>query len=172
MKRRYRRTRHNGFRRKHQDYRRRRNNGWGMGLYRNTRDGKIAGVCAGLADHWGVERWVVRLLAIVAFLFTGALAFWAYVAGWIMLAPRRRVDDYEHRWDDPVEEYEEEVVEMEYDEYQHDYRPRKMFRYGESTSVRLQRARERLDAAMQRVADMESYVTSRQFQLNKKISEL
>lgn len=171
MKRTYRRKRHGGFRRRHQDYRRRRNNGWGMGLYRNTRDGKIAGVCAGLADHWNVERWVVRLLAIVAFLFTGALAFWLYVAGWIMLAPRRRVDDYGERWDDPVEEYEE-VVEMEYDEYQHDYRPRKMFRYSESPSVRLQRARERLDAAMQRVADMESYVTSRQFQLNKKISEL
>ncbi len=170
MRRKYKRTRHGGFRRKHQDYSRRKKNGWGMGLYRNTRDGKIAGVCAGLADHWGVEHWVVRLLAIIAFLFTGMLAFWAYVAGWCLLSPRRRTEDYE-RWDDPVEEYEE-VVEMEYDEYQHDYRPRKMFRYGDSPSVRLKRAQERLDAALQRVQDMESYVTSRQFQLNKKISEL
>lgn len=171
MRRRYsRRTRHGGFRRKHRDYRRRRANGWGMGLYRNTRDGKIAGVCAGLADHWQVEHWVVRLLAVVLFLFTGTLAFWAYLAGWILLAPRRRAEDYE-RWEEPDEELEE-VVEMEYDEYVHEYRPRRMFRYSDSPSERLQRARERLDAALRRVEDMESYVTSRQYQLNKKFSEL
>lgn len=171
MGRRYRRrTRHGGFRRKHRDYRRRRANGWGMGLHRNTRDGKIAGVCAGLADHWEVEHWVVRLLAVVLFLFTGTLALWAYLAGWILLSPRRRADDYE-RWDDPIEEVEE-VVEMEYDEHVQEYRPRRMFRYSDNPSERLQRARERMDAALRRVEDMESYVTSRQFQLNKKIAEL
>ena len=171
MGRRYRRrTRHGGFRRRHRDYRRRKHNGWGMGLYRNTRDGKIAGVCAGLADHWEVEHWVVRLLAVVLFLFTGTLAMWAYLAGWVLLSPQRRVDDYE-RWEDPVEETEE-IVEMEYDERAHDYRPRKMFRYGDSPTERLNRARERLDAALERVQDMESYVTSRQFELNRKISEL
>lgn len=171
MGRRYRRrSRHGGFRRKHRDYRRRKHNGWGMGLYRNTRDGKIAGVCAGLADHWEVDHWVVRLLAIVLFLFTGSLAMWAYVAGWVVLSPQRRADDYE-RWEDPIEETEE-VVEMEYDERVHDYRPRKMFRYGDSPSQRLKRARDRLDVALERVQDMESYVTSRQFELNRKISEL
>jgi phage shock protein C len=171
MGRRYRRTtRHGGFKRRQRDYRRRRNNGWGMGLYRNTRDGKVAGVCAGLADHWEVEHWVVRLLAIVLFLFTGSLALWAYLAGWILLAPRRHAEDYE-RWDEPDEEMET-IVEMEYDERVHDYRPRKIFRYGDSPSERLKRARERLDAAMLRVEDMESYVTSRQFELNRKISEL
>ncbi|MDJ0879672.1 MAG: PspC domain-containing protein [Halieaceae bacterium] len=171
MGRRYRRRmRRGGFNRRHREYRRRKANGWGMGLYRNTRNGKVAGVCAGLADYWQVETWVVRLLAIVAFLFTGTLALWAYIAGWILLSPRRRADDYE-RWDDPDEEIEE-VVEMEYDDYEHDYRPRRMFRYSDSPSERLQRARERLDTALRRVSDMESYVTSRQFQLNKKISEL
>ncbi len=166
-----RRTRQGGFKRRHREYRRRKANGWGMGLYRNTRNGKIAGVCAGLADYWQVEAWVVRLLAIVAFLFTGTLALWAYVAGWILLSSKRRVDDYE-RWEDPVEEEIEEVIEMEYDDYEHDYRPRRMFSYSDSPSERLQRARERLDAALARVSDMESYVTSRQFQLNKKFSEL
>ena len=73
------------------------------------------------------------------------------------------------------EEYyepEEESVEMEYDERHHGYRPRKMFRYGESPSVRLQRARERLDAALERVEDMETYVTSRQYELNNEFSKL
>jgi phage shock protein C len=140
-----------------------------MGLYRNTREGKIAGVCAGLADHWDVAHWVVRLMWIAAFLFTGTLALWIYLAGWALLAPRPG------RWsttggsDSDGEEVE---IEMEYDERHHDYRPRKVFRYSDSSSVRLQRARERLDAALGRVQAMESYVTSRQYRLNREFSRL
>jgi phage shock protein C len=143
--------------------------GWGMNLYRNTRDGKIAGVSAGLADHWDIAHWVVRLMWVGAFLFTGTLALWIYLAAWIILAPRPT------RWtagSDRVPEYEEVEVEMEYDERHHDYRPRKVFRYTDSSSERLKRARERLDAALNRVQDMESYVTSRQFELNKEFSRL
>jgi phage shock protein C len=144
--------------------------GWGMNLYRNTRKGMIAGVAAGLADYWDIAPWVVRLMWIAAFLFTGTLALWAYLAAWILLAPRpvRWTDD----GDDGEPEYEEVEVEMEYDERHHDYRPRKVFRYSDSSTVRLQRARERLDAALLRVEDMESYVTSRQYNLNKEFSKL
>ena len=149
----------------------RRRNGWGMNLYRNTRDGKIAGVCAGLADHWEVEHWIIRLAAVILLLFTGSLAFWAYIIGWVLLKPRpRRGHAEKHDFDcDPSDE---EPMEMEYDERYHGYRPRKMFRYGESAGVRLQRAKERLDAALRRVEDMESYVTSRQYNLNREFSRL
>ncbi len=145
--------------------------GWGMNLYRNTRDGKIAGVCAGLADHLDVAHWVVRLTWVAAFLFTGTLALWLYLAAWFLMAPRpqRRAADGSFR---DAAEFDEVEVELEYDERHHDYRPRKVFRYSESSSVRLQRARERLDAALRRVEDMESYVTSRQYELNKEFSRL
>ncbi len=152
-----------------QSFHARKRAGWGMNLYRNTRDGKIAGVSAGLADHWDIAHWVVRLMWVGAFLFTGTLALWIYLAAWILLAPRPT------RWtagSDSKPEYEEVAVEMEYDERHHDYRPRKVFRYTDSSSERLKRARERLDAALNRVQDMESYVTSRQFELNKEISRL
>ena len=145
--------------------------GWGMNLYRNTREGKIAGVCAGLADHWDIAHWVVRLLWVGAFIFTGTLALWAYIGAWVLLAPRpsrRATDDVAYF----EEVYEEPEVEMEYDERYHDYRPRKVFRYSEASGVRLKRARERLDAALRRVEDMESYVTSRQYNLNKEFSKL
>jgi phage shock protein C len=162
-------NRSNGYRQRHREYQRKRHSGWGIGLYRNTREAKVAGVCAGIADHWEVEHWVIRLLAVVLFLFTGSLAFWGYLIAWMMLSPRRRDGDYE-RWEEPEEDAEE--VEMEYNERHHDYRPRKMFRYGESPSVRLQRARERLDAALRRVEGMETYVTSRQYNLNEEFSKL
>jgi phage shock protein C len=142
-----------------------------MNLYRNTREGKIGGVAAGLADHWDIAPWVVRLMWLGAFLFTGTLALWAYIGAWMLLAPRpRRFED--QRGEDFAYAYEEVPVAMEYDERHHEYRPRKVFRYSENSSVRLQRARERLDAALARVEAMESYVTSRKYNLNKEFSKL
>ena len=167
----YRGERRDDFRQEYRSFRSRKQAGWGMNLYRNTRQGKIAGVAAGLADHWDVAHWVVRLMWVVVFLFTGTLALWLYLGAWILLAPRptRRTGDRGHG---EFPEYEEVEVEMEYDERHHDYRPRKVFRYSESKAVRMQRARERLDAALRRVEDMESYVTSRQYELNKEFSKL
>lgn len=164
-------SRHGHYQGRH-SFKANRRNGWGMNLYRNTRDGKIAGVCAGLADHWDIAHWVVRLAWVGAFLFTGGfLAVWVYLAAWVLMAPRplRRSPGGSYR---EFDEFEEADVEMEYDERYHDYRPRNLFRYSDSSSVRLQRARERLDAALQRVEDMESYVTSRQFELNREFSRL
>jgi phage shock protein C len=146
--------------------------GWGLNLYRNTREGKVAGVCAGLADHWDVAHWVIRLIFIGACLFTGMLAIWVYIGAWLLIAPRSsRRNDRGDRVDD-YDTYSDEDVEMEYDERRHDYRPKKVFRYSDSGSVRLKRARERLDAALRRAEDMESYVTSRQYNLNNEFSKL
>ena len=66
----------------------RKRTGWGMNLYRNTREGKVAGVCAGLADHWDIAHWVIRLMFIGACLFTGMLAIWVYIGAWCLMAPR------------------------------------------------------------------------------------
>lgn len=151
--------------------------GWGMGLYRNRREGRICGVAAGIADYLDVAAWVVRLMFIGAFIFTGTLAIWAYVAGAVLLSPRpedrgrRRHRDRDAVGEAPANE-EALGPELEYDERYHDYRPRKIFRYTESASVRLARARERLDAAVRRVEAMESYVTSRRFTLNDELSRL
>ncbi|MEV8877394.1 PspC domain-containing protein, partial [Mesorhizobium ciceri] len=37
-------------------------------LYRDPENGRIAGVCAGLANHFGMETWLVRILTVSAFL--------------------------------------------------------------------------------------------------------
>jgi phage shock protein C len=153
------------------EFKSRRAAGWGMNLYRNTRDGKIGGVAAGLADHWEVAHWVVRLIWVGAFLFTGTLALWAYLAAWIVLAPRPR-HHYAGAGGFEEDDFDDIEVDMEYDERRHTYRPRKVFSYSEPGTVRLQRARERLDAAVARVEAMEAYVTSRQYRLNREFSRL
>jgi phage shock protein C len=152
-------------RRKHRRYRytkmrQRARSGWDMNLYRNVREKKIAGVCAGIADHFDVAHWFIRIAFVCALLFTGTLAVFAYIAGWCLMAPQRP-------------DYEEEVEEtVEYDARRHEYKPRKMFKYSEGVDTRMQRAKERLDAAVSRVEEMESYVTSRQYELNKEFAKI
>jgi phage shock protein C len=180
--RRHRRRHRRGYKDSFRGFNERKRHGWGMGLYRNRRDGRICGVAAGLADYWDVADWVVRLMFIGAFIFTGTLALWAYVAGAVLLSPRpedrSRRDRERHRREranaDAEEPANEEALgpELEYDERYHDYRPRRMFHYTDSAGVRLARARERLDAAVNRVEAMERYVTSRRFRLNSELSRL
>lgn len=67
-----------------------RSNGWLRDLYRDSERAWLAGVCAGLARYFGVEPWVLRLVAISLFLFNAFLMFWAYVAGIVLLARRPR----------------------------------------------------------------------------------
>lgn len=57
----------------------------GRNLYRDPQQGKIAGVCAGLADYFRVETWIVRLLAISGLIFAGFITFTAYIAAWFLL---------------------------------------------------------------------------------------
>ena len=51
-------------------------------LYRNTRTGKIAGVCSGLAYHFGVDVALVRAGFLIAFVCGWGLL--AYLALWIV----------------------------------------------------------------------------------------
>ena len=55
-------------------------------LYRSSRDKAVAGVCAGVADFFGLDVKLVRLVWLVALLFgAGALL---YVLMWIVVPER------------------------------------------------------------------------------------
>lgn len=136
----------------------RRRQGYGMNLYRNTEDRKIAGVCAGLADHFNVDHWVMRVVAIAGLLFLNSLTFFAYLAAWFCLAPRPRGSASKARY--------------QYDEHLQQDRPMNMFRYQMSSSERLKTANERMNDVLDRVARMERYVTSRRFELDKEFSKI
>ncbi len=148
---------HDEFRRCKRTVHQRRKSGWDMNLYRNTKDKKVAGVCAGLADHFDVAHWVMRLIFVAGFLFTGTLALFGYCIAWYLMAPNR-------------EDYAEEAVE--YDENRREYRPRNMFRYSENVGSRIKTAQQKVKDSLSRIEEMESYVTSRQYQLNKEFSKL
>ena len=52
-------------------------------LYRNTSDGKIAGVCSGIGDYFEIDPVIVRLIFLVTF-FIGAGPL-VYLIGWLII---------------------------------------------------------------------------------------
>jgi len=131
--------------------------GWDLNLYRNKKKGYLGGVCAGLADDFDVDTWVVRLFTFGGFLFLGSFVVIAYIALWWFLDVRPKGED---------------GYEYEYDERQQSYRPKKMFKYADSANSRLRRAKEKLDDAERRVTEMERHVTSKKFDLDREFSKI
>ncbi|WJG09920.1 PspC domain-containing protein [Aliiglaciecola sp. LCG003] len=57
-------------------------------IYRDTVRGKVSGVCAGLASHFNVDAWVVRIAAIAAFIFMPVVVAIAYLLAVILIPTR------------------------------------------------------------------------------------
>lgn len=162
-----------GFGKAWSDFQFSRDQGWGMDWYRNRAEGKIGGVAAGLADAWRLEHWMVRLGFVAAFLFTGTLAFWVYVAGWVMLTPNRPA------YEEPLQERQSRTADRsrrsayrERANTESGYRPRARYRYRPSASSELSAASDRIKAASAKVERMEAYLTSRRYKLDQAFREL
>lgn len=118
-------------------------------LYRNPRRGVLFGVCAGIADYFGFDVTVTRVLTVVAALFAFPMVCIAYLL-LALLLPRRAYDasgDSDRL--DPVQRH----VRSD---------PHDML-----SNIRY-RARD-LDA---RLARLEKYVTSNRFQLDREFRQL
>ena len=54
-------------------------------LTRRSNDRMVAGVCSGVADYLGLDVTLVRLLAVVAAVFSVGTVAVAYIAAWILM---------------------------------------------------------------------------------------
>jgi len=131
--------------------------GFGMNLYLNKSQKKIAGVCAGLADHFDINRNIMRIIFVAAILFTGMTIVWLYIIAWVILCEKPS---------------EAPPVEQEYDETNRCYRKKNMFRYNREPSERIRSANERIRALSERISSMEKYVVSKRFKLEEEFSDL
>lgn len=136
-----------------------REGGYGVNLYRNIRDKKVGGVCAGLADHFEISHWVMRITFIGASFMTSGAFLWVYPIAWALLAPRPERVNQARQF-------------FEYDEEERCYRKKNLFRYQDSASTRIGRAKNRLDKLATRIEGVERYVTSRRFDLDREFSQL
>jgi phage shock protein PspC (stress-responsive transcriptional regulator) len=54
-------------------------------LVRSRRDRVLGGVCAGIAEHLGVDSLLIRLAALALVVFSGGTAALAYLVAWILV---------------------------------------------------------------------------------------
>lgn len=68
-------------------------------LYRNTEDRVFAGVCSGIADHFGFAVGPTRLIALIACLMTFPLGVIVYIAAAVLLKrkPHKTFDSKEEQ---------------------------------------------------------------------------
>lgn len=146
------------YRQKHSDPNRpNKGNGYMRNLYRDTRRGKVAGVCAGFAEYFDVPCWVARLVFISLVIFTFQLALIGYVVAIFMMEKR---------------ENSSERVYSEKSNHSYSESKAKVFNYSKPVSGRLQDIRDRLRRLDEQVGAMEGYVTSKKYQTTNDINDL
>ncbi len=58
-------------------------------LYRNTKEKKIAGVCAGLGEYFDIDPVIVRLLFLMSIFWGGGVI--AYLIAWFVVPEKTAV---------------------------------------------------------------------------------
>jgi phage shock protein C len=148
-------------------------------LHRDPSKGKIAGVCAGIAEYFGMEIWLVRILTLTGFfLLAPPFFFVGYIAAWFILekkprglSTKPRDDEFSPRgnhskakgkgWHNVTEEESEKVVVKS-----------KVWQAGEPPKQAFVDIKQRFEKNESRLRKMETYVTSSEFQLNRELSKL
>ncbi|MDC8831684.1 envelope stress response membrane protein PspC [Alteromonas gilva] len=146
----------------------------GKTIYRDSNHGRIAGVCAGIAEYFGLEVWLVRILTVTAFfLLAGPFVIVSYIACWFIFDKKpsnMSVMDTEQTvaasggkgWRNSGATSQQDKVELKTRVWQAGEPPRQAFH--DITN--------RFQFIETRLRKMETYVTSREFQLNREISRL
>ena len=118
-------------------------------LYRIPKEGRVMGVCAGIADYLDMKTKIVRLLMILALIFTGIFPFvFLYFILGIALDSKP----------DPL--YDDERDEKFWKQTRKE---------PEVTSVDL---KQRFNDIERRTQEMEAYMTSKRFKLEREIDAL
>ncbi|MGJ8680799.1 envelope stress response membrane protein PspC [Paraglaciecola sp.] len=148
-------------------------------LYRDPSKAKIAGVCAGIAEYFGMETWLVRILVVSGFfLLAGPFMFFGYIAAWFILEKKpRNITTQAHGqafggqtsqekhagkgWHNVSEEEAEKVVVKS-----------KVWQAGEPPKQAFSDIKQQFEKNEERLRNVETYVTSSEFQLNQEINRL
>ncbi len=119
-----------------------------QGLYRIPSQGKLMGVCAGVADAFGWQVTTTRILAIIALLWFNVLAVMVYVALGFLL-PTRQETRYDRDTND-------------------DFRSSARRPTGHAPHD----ARHRFNKLDLKLQHMEAYVTSNRYDLDRQFRDL
>lgn len=137
-------------------------------LYKNPDKAKLCGVCAGLSEFFDLETWVVRLIAVSFFLFSGGTAVVAYFVACFIMDPKPGSKSHKgcfgkikrkHRSsDDDQRQYKASVKDV--------------WKKGTAPTETLQKVEDSFTNMENKLQTMESYVTSKKYQLEKEFEKM
>ncbi|WP_068546792.1 envelope stress response membrane protein PspC [Thalassotalea crassostreae] len=136
-------------------------------LFRDPVKGKIAGVCAGLAQYFGWEAWLVRILVVSGVLLGMGWFVILYIAGWFILdkkpqsfSPSETAKRFKAKLHE--EEVVNESIKVKSRIWQAGEPPRQAFR---DISFKFK-------SLEQQLRSMERHVTSPEFTVSREINKL
>ena len=142
-------------------------------LYRDPRSGKIAGVCAGLADYFGWEAWLVRVLVVSATLFGMQFLILLYIAGWFILDKKpKQVKSFTKNT--PNSTNDNNTGEAKKSDYANESIKvkAKVWQAGEPPKQAFHDIKRKFTLLEGKVRSMERYVTSPEFTVSREINKL
>jgi len=142
-------------------------------LYRNPARGKIAGVCAGIADYFGWETWLVRILVVSGVLFGMPFLILGYVAAWFILDknpkfPSKRANAKYHR----AEQSESSNHYHKEHSNEHIKVKARIWQSGEPPKQAFHDIRRKFGSLEKKLQGIEQYVTSSEFTVAREINKL
>jgi phage shock protein C len=146
-------------------------------LYRNASSGKIAGVCAGIADYFGWETWLVRILVVSGVLFGMPFLILGYVAAWFILDknPKEQAK-YNKNQRASTSKYSQDGNASNHDEYAQVNESIKVksrvWQSGEPPKQAFHDIRRKFSSLEKQLQAIEHYVTSSEFTVAREINKL
>jgi phage shock protein C len=148
-------------------------------LYRDPDKGRIGGVCAGVAEYFGLEVWLVRILTVTGFfLLAGPFMLVAYIAAWFILdkkpsstMSKTKSEAFAQQFASKIQKGKgwhnenaepEEKIEVKSKVWQSGEPPRQAY-------FDIKQKYKRIEGRLRKV---ETYVTSSEYQLNREINKL
>lgn len=124
-------------------------------LYKDPINAKLTGVCAGIANYFGLEIWLVRILVVSAALLGGSfLVIVAYLAFTLMLEKQ----PYEYQ--ENIKTQKEHKIKS------------KAWQAGQTPDNLLHNIEKELERVDKGVRSVEAYVTSESFKVNREFRNL
>lgn len=140
-------------------------------LYRIPNKAKVCGVCAGLAEYFGFEVWVIRIIAfslLVLNWFNGTVVL-VYFVLYFVLDPKpgsEKKSKQEKRF------HHANSAQHASDSEPYRTSVKDVWSYGASPKELIEKVENKFSEINYRLQNMESYVTSSQFELEREFNKM
>jgi phage shock protein C len=122
-------------------------------LYRDPKNAKLGGICAGVAEYFDFEVWIIRLLVVSVFIFSaGFFVVLAYIVAYFILNEMPEQREWQHSI------------------YKKNHVKQKAWQAGHSAEKILDNVDKELDKMDKNIEHLEAYVTSFSYKMNREFT--